>query len=97
MAVSEPADSTFEWREVGAQVTIAALLHLRIPDTGRLVGRVLTEAMPGGAPVRVSHTVIASAASSAGQVTKVVTQTVGATRYFDAAGYPGRTLGLAPR
>jgi hypothetical protein len=31
---------------------------------------------------------------ASGHVTMVVTQTVGATRYFDAAGYPGRTIGL---
>ena len=37
-----------------------------------------------------------SVPDSAGHVTVVLTQTVGSTRYFDAAGYPGRTLGLPP-
>jgi predicted AlkP superfamily pyrophosphatase or phosphodiesterase len=74
--------------------TIAALLHLHIPDTGKLVGRVLTEAMPGGTLPTVHRRAVASAPNSAGQVTTVMTQTVGHTRYFDAAGYAGRTLGL---
>jgi hypothetical protein len=74
--------------------TIAALLHLRIPDTGKLVGRVLTEAMPGGAAPKVTRAVVRSAAGKSGQPTMVLLQRVGDTRYFDAAGYSGRTLGL---
>ncbi len=35
-----------------------------------------------------------STPDAAGRVTAVATQYVGDTRYFDAAGYPGRTLGL---
>lgn len=74
--------------------TVAHLLGLRIPDKGKLVGRVLTEAMPNGAMPRALPSTIRSAPDAAGHVTVVLTQTVGATRYFDAAGYPGRTLGL---
>jgi len=74
--------------------TIARLLDLRIPDKGKLVGRVLSEAMPNGAMPRASAGQIRSQPDVRGQVTVVRTQTVGTTRYFDAAGYPGRTLGL---
>jgi len=74
--------------------TIARLLDLRIKDKGKLVGRVLTEAMPNGAMPRAVSSVVRSAPDATGHVTAILTQTVGTTRYFDAAGYPGRTLGL---
>ena len=74
--------------------TIARLLGLKIIDKGKLVGRVLSEAMPNGAMPVAKSTVVRSAPDEAGHVTMVLTQTVGSTRYFDAAGYPGRTLGL---
>jgi hypothetical protein len=76
--------------------TIANILALRIPDKGKLVGRVLSEAMPNGAMPRSVPIVVRSEPDASGHVTVVMTQIVGATRYFDAAGYPGRTLGLAP-
>jgi hypothetical protein len=38
--------------------------------------------------------VLKSAPDDAGRVTELKYQTVGTTRYFDAAGYHGRTLGL---
>ncbi len=74
--------------------TMAHLLGLHIPDTGKLVGRVVTEAMPNGALPHWDRKEVRSAPDAAGRVTAARTQTVGTTRYFDAAGYPGRTLGL---
>ena len=74
--------------------TVARLLGLRIADRGKLVGRVLSEAMPNGVMPQAKTAAIRSEPDSAGHVTVVLTQTVGTTRYFDAAGYPGRTLGL---
>ncbi len=74
--------------------TAASLLRLHIPDKGKLVGRVLSEAMPDGAMPEWTHGEVRSEPDNAGHVTVVLTQTVGDTRYFDAAGYPGRTLGL---
>jgi hypothetical protein len=68
--------------------TIASILNLRIPAKGKLVGRVLSEAMPNGAMPR------AELRYDTNHVTVVVSQVVGETHYFDAAGYPGRTLGL---
>jgi len=74
--------------------TVARLLGLKIADKGKLIGRVLTEAMPNGAMPQSRSTRIRSEPDAAGHVTVVLMQSVGETRYFDAAGYPGRTLGL---
>ncbi|HEV2572763.1 MAG TPA: alkaline phosphatase family protein [Beijerinckiaceae bacterium] len=74
--------------------TMARILGLRIKDVGKLVGRVTSEAMPNGAMPKWQSTVQVSAPDARGQITKVAMQVVGTTRYFDAAGYPGRTLGL---
>jgi len=74
--------------------TIASLLRLTIKDKGTLTGRVLTEAMPNGANVGFRPSVMKSEPDQAGRMTVVKYQTIGRTRYFDAAGYPGRTLGL---
>ncbi len=74
--------------------TIAHLLGLTLPSNGMLIGRVLTEAMPNGAMVGSRPLLLRSAPDEAGRVTVVKYQAVGAERYFDAAGYPGRTLGL---
>ncbi len=74
--------------------TIAAILHLRMQDKGTLIGRVLGEAMPNGAVPTFQRAVQRSEPDDAGRVTAVIYQTVGDIRYFDAAGYPGRTLGL---
>ena len=40
---------------------------------------------------------IASARTADGLQTVVMEQLVGTTRYFDAAGFPGRTVGLRAR
>jgi arylsulfatase A-like enzyme len=74
--------------------TVASLLDLKIEAKGSLLGRTLSEAMPNGAMPQVSSALIQSAPDAAGNITAVLTQSVGTTRYFDAAGYPGKTLGL---
>ncbi|HJS84235.1 MAG TPA: alkaline phosphatase family protein, partial [Acetobacteraceae bacterium] len=74
--------------------TIAAILHLDIPDKGRLAGRVLSEAMPNGVVPPFRRDIQRSAPDDGGRITALIVQTVGETRYFDAAGYPGSTLGL---
>jgi arylsulfatase A-like enzyme len=76
--------------------TIADIMGLRIPPKGKLIGRVLAEAMPNGKVPQVKQIVMKSPPDELGHVTEVLTQTIGDTRYFDAAGYPGRTLGLPP-
>jgi hypothetical protein len=76
--------------------TIAHLLQLEIDPRGNLQGRVLTEALNGGAaevPGAASH-VLESKPAANGLKTVLRTQSVGNQRYFDAAGFPGRTVGL---
>ncbi len=75
--------------------TIAALLKLDVTDKGKLVGRVLTETLPNGRLPAVTSRVVTSAPAPNGLVTVVNLQVVGSTRYFDAAGFPGRTVGLS--
>ena len=74
--------------------TIAALLGLKTKEKGHLVGRVLTEAMPNGAPALAKAGVLRSSPDDNGRITVLKYQSVGTNHYFDAAGYPGRTLGL---
>ena len=75
--------------------TIAEMLGLKIQDKGKLVGRVLKEAMPNGAMPQVQTLTVRSEPDALGQKTVLLMQSVGDTRYFDVAGYPGRTLGLS--
>lgn len=75
--------------------TIAQLMHLETSDKGKLVGRVLTETMPGGKIPEVSSRVVTSEPAANGLSTVLNLQQVGDTRYFDAAGFPGRTVGLS--
>jgi arylsulfatase A-like enzyme len=74
--------------------TIAHLLGLKIADKGQLSGRVLGEMLPDGAMPSVQSSAVRSDPDAAGHVTMLLMQSVGAIRYFDAGGYPGRTLGL---
>jgi hypothetical protein len=75
--------------------TIAQLMGLDLHDNGKLVGRVLAETLPNGALPDVSSRVVTSEPASNGLVTVINMQMVGNTRYFDAAGFPGRTVGLS--
>ena len=74
--------------------TIAQILGLNVPNHGSLVGRVIREAMPRARAPRVLSHIEKSSPSDGGLRTILKTQRVGATRYFDAAGFPGRTVGL---
>ena len=74
--------------------TIEHLLGLRLPFGGGLTGRVIGEALPGGAMPSVSKSVEMSMASGDGLRTVLTYQQVGSVRYPDAAGFPGRTVGL---
>ncbi len=74
--------------------TIARLLGLRITDKGTLPGRVLSEALPNGAMPTFQSGTMRSTPDEAGRVTVLKYQIANKTRYFDTAGYPGRTLGL---
>jgi hypothetical protein len=75
--------------------TIAQLMRLDVHDNGKLVGRVLAETLPNGALPDISSRVVTSEPAPNGLVTVLDMQMVGDTRYFDAAGFPGRTVGLS--
>jgi hypothetical protein len=75
--------------------TIAQLMRLDVRDNGKLVGRVLAEALPNGTLPQVSSRVVTSEPAENGLVTVIDMQMVGDTHYFDAAGFPGRTVGLS--
>jgi hypothetical protein len=78
--------------DVGA--TAARLLGLTQQPRGNLIGRVITEAMPNGATPRGTSGSVSSRMSANGLKTVLQFQRVGTQRYFDVAGFPGRTLGL---
>ena len=75
--------------------TIAHLLGVDLSRRGKLVGRVLSETFPNGAVPEVARRVVASKPAANGLSTVINEQIVGAARYFDAAGFPGRTGGLS--
>jgi Type I phosphodiesterase / nucleotide pyrophosphatase len=73
--------------------TMAHILGLKIPFKGALMGRLAEEALPGGANPTVESFVERSPPVD-GLATILVGQRVGQNRYFDAAGFPGRTVGM---
>jgi hypothetical protein len=77
-------------------VTLAKVLGLKLVPHGPLSGRVASESLKGGQPVAFTSRVQRSAPAANGFVTVLNAQDVGQTPYFDAAGAPGRTLGLKP-
>ncbi|HMN72997.1 MAG TPA: alkaline phosphatase family protein [Rhodoblastus sp.] len=74
--------------------TIASLLKLDIKAKGSLLGRVLSEAMPGGEVPDFGVRTIRSAPTKEGLRTIIRTQNVGRTKYLTTGGFPGRTVGL---
>ena len=74
--------------------TLAHALGLALPSIGKLKGRVVTEALVGGASVTVTQRDIVSEPSPEGLKTIVNLQFVGETPYFAAGGFEGRTVGL---
>lgn len=74
--------------------TIAELMGLRAAANGGLTGRVMSEALPGGIVPKVAEGTITSKPAANGLKTVVKYQRVLTQRYFDVAGFPGRTVGL---
>ncbi len=74
--------------------TIAHIIGVDIPSHGSLRGRVITEAMPRGAAVVANADVVRSTPAANGFVTLLNRQRVGDVAYLDAAGAPGRAVGL---
>ena len=77
--------------------TIAHVLGLKIPFRGALMGRVVDEALPGGSLPTVEDFVERANPDQNGLATILVGQRVGQMRYFDAAGFPARTVGMEER
>ena len=75
--------------------TIAQLMQFDFYDKGKLVGRALAETLPNGALPEVLSRILVSDPAPNGLATVINMQMVGDTRYFDAAGFPGRTVGLS--
>ncbi len=78
--------------DVGA--TAAKLLGLTPKPKGNLIGRVMTEAMPNGETPKIFYGLVKSEPSAGGLRTILNFQRVLTQRYFDAAGFAGRTVGL---
>ncbi len=77
--------------------TIAHVLGLKIPFHGTLMGRVAEEALPDGGTPPVEALLLRSKPDHNGIETVLVGQRIGQTHYFNAAGFPGRTVGLEVR
>ena len=75
-------------------MTIASLLGLHTPNNGGLTGRVMSEALPNGIVLKSADGTITSRPAANGLRTVVKFQRVLSQRYFDVAGFPGRTVGL---
>jgi hypothetical protein len=75
-------------------MTIAQLMNLHATANGGLQGRVMSEALPGGIIPKAADGSIVSKPAANGLKTVVKYQRVLSQRYFDAAGFPGRTVGL---
>jgi hypothetical protein len=76
--------------------TMAHVAGITLAPKGKLTGRVISEALVGGAEVAVTKRTIQSAPAQNGLRTILNFQQVGEQRYFDAAGFAGRTVGLTP-
>jgi hypothetical protein len=75
-------------------ITIAQLMGLKPTAVGGLTGRVLSEALPSGNTPKSVDATISSKPDPNGLQTVVKFQHVQSQRYFDVAGFPGRTFGL---
>ena len=77
--------------------TLARILGVKIQPKGALTGRAASEALKGRKTAVFSRGRQVSAPAANGEATILEYQRVGDTRYFDAAGFPGRTVGLPDR
>ncbi|MDB5604789.1 MAG: alkaline phosphatase family protein [Bradyrhizobium sp.] len=75
-------------------MTIVQLMGLRTAGAGGLTGRVMSEALPNGIIPKAANATITSKPAANGLQTVVKFQRVLSQRYFDVAGFPGRTVGL---
>jgi hypothetical protein len=78
-------------------MTISHTLGLKVPFKGSLQGRVAEEALPGGRNPAVENWVERAKPGETGLATILIGQRIGQIRYYDAAGFPGRTVGMDER
>lgn len=77
--------------------TLSRVLDIDLGGAGQQKGRILTEALVSdGKPVTTEVKTTRSDPAANGFVTVLNWQTVAGVPYYDAAGMPGRTLGLKP-
>jgi arylsulfatase A-like enzyme len=74
--------------------TLAHIAGIELAPKGKLKGRVIAEALRGGSEPSVTRHTIKSEPAENGATTILNTQQVGEARYFDAAGFAGKTVGL---
>jgi hypothetical protein len=75
-------------------MTIAELMGLHPVNQGGLTGRVMSEALPNGIIPKAASATVVSKPAANGLQTILKFQRVLTQRYFDVAGFPGRTVGL---
>jgi arylsulfatase A-like enzyme len=77
--------------------TLAHILGITLTGPGTLKGRVIEEALTGGKEPKVEKRTLTSD-KAAGRLPDHPQRTTGRrTQYFDAAGLPGRTVGLVEK
>ncbi len=76
--------------------TLAQATGLKLPAQGKLSGRVIAEALKGGAATPFEARTVHSDKAADGFETVLDYQEAGGVRYFDAAGMPGRVYGVKP-
>jgi arylsulfatase A-like enzyme len=76
--------------------TLAHVAGIELTAKGKLNGRVIGEALRGGSEPAVMRHTLQSQPAENGAATILNYQQVGETRYFDAAGFAGKTVGLTP-
>jgi arylsulfatase A-like enzyme len=74
--------------------TLAKILDLTIASRGKMRGRVIGESLKRGEVPPFEAKTVRSAPAAGGFVTQLNYQTVDDRPYFDAAGMPGRVLGV---
>lgn len=77
--------------------TLAQIIGATLSGPGTLSGRAASEALAGGKPVAFQKKTLASDPGPGGVRTVLDYQEADGRRYFDAAGIPGRTVGLTAK
>lgn len=77
-------------------ITLSRLLRLDLKAKGSLTGRVMNEALKDGRPTPFSARTVRSQPAANGFVTVLNMQEAAGKPYYDAAGMPGRVVGLKP-